>query len=77
MSGGDWKKVRAGGRFAFHVTITLATTVVCVAAEVLGNLAFRGGSGLGRQTVDAVLFGILGGNLLALWLWTKADAESK
>jgi hypothetical protein len=73
---GDWKKVRKGGRLAFHGLVTGASIVVCVVAEALGNLTFRGGVGLGRQTIDAALFGLLAGNLLALWLWTKQDAES-
>jgi len=74
--GGDWKKVRKGGRLSFHLLITGAAIVVCVVAEALGNLTFRGGVGLGRKSIDAALFGLLAGNLLALWLWTKQDAES-
>jgi hypothetical protein len=65
---GDWKKVKAGGRLFFHVAVTVAAIVVCVVGEVLGNLLFRGGAGLGRQSIDAAIFGLLAGNLLALWL---------
>ena len=77
MSGkGDWNEVRRGGRLAFHLLVTGAAIVVCVVAEALGNLAFRGGHDLGGQVFNAALFGLLAGNLLAWWLWVKQDAQS-
>ena len=73
---GDWNEVRRGGRLAFQLLVTGAVIVVCVIAEALGNLAFRGGHDIGARVFNAALFGLVVGNLLAWWLWVKQDAES-
>lgn len=70
-----WEEVRRGGRLVFHVVVTLAATAVCVVGEVAGNLAFRKGHDLGGRAIAAAVFGVLAGNLLAVWLWARQTSK--
>lgn len=70
-----WGVVRRGGRAVFHLIVTTATVLVCVVGESIGNLAFRGGHDLLSQAVDAAVFGVLAGNLLAWWLWARQESR--
>jgi hypothetical protein len=70
-----WNVVRAAGRPAFHLLISVLTVVVWVGGEVAGNFLFRGGTIRPADLWDDVLVAVLLGNVLAWLFWKNQDAR--